>query len=222
MIRRPPRSTLFPYTTLFRSVVNRDRALVPDGPLPLDQVPPLLQGAGRAATGVDAVEVRRPEGGEGPAEHGLVEPAGGGDVICVDREMRDGVGHAWDAMRPPAWRAVDGAADTLAYATGAGRSRVRDHPSGRLRRAAPVRRLGPAHLRHVRGDERAHRRRHLGHPAGPGGVGTGRRPATPGAGRPGGDPHAVPARRSDRTAGWLPRGQRPSVVARADPVRGTA
>src|SRR5256885_10014660 len=64
MIRRPPRSTLFPYTTLFRSVVDRDRALVPDGPLPLDQVPPLLQGAGRAATGVDAVEVRRPERSE--------------------------------------------------------------------------------------------------------------------------------------------------------------
>src|SRR2546430_7459276 len=27
MIRRPPRSTLFPYTTLFRSDVNRDRVL---------------------------------------------------------------------------------------------------------------------------------------------------------------------------------------------------
>src|SRR3712207_7121090 len=29
MIRRPPRSTLFPYTTLFRSVRLRDRAAVP-------------------------------------------------------------------------------------------------------------------------------------------------------------------------------------------------
>src|SRR3712207_7486553 len=28
MIRRPPRSTLFPYTTLFRSVVDRDHAAV--------------------------------------------------------------------------------------------------------------------------------------------------------------------------------------------------
>src|SRR3712207_7727525 len=28
MIRRPPRSTLFPYTTLFRSEVDRDYALV--------------------------------------------------------------------------------------------------------------------------------------------------------------------------------------------------
>src|SRR2546428_1443296 len=32
MIRRPPRSTLFPYTTLFRSDVEfRDRAVVPGG-----------------------------------------------------------------------------------------------------------------------------------------------------------------------------------------------
>src|SRR6266508_2978793 len=31
MIRRPPRSTLFPYTTLFRS--HRDRALSPDHPV---------------------------------------------------------------------------------------------------------------------------------------------------------------------------------------------
>src|SRR2546426_5960370 len=30
MIRRPPRSTLFPYTTLFRSLAARDRESVPD------------------------------------------------------------------------------------------------------------------------------------------------------------------------------------------------
>src|SRR2546427_6423712 len=29
MIRRPPRSTLFPYTTLFRSVLDRDDVVVP-------------------------------------------------------------------------------------------------------------------------------------------------------------------------------------------------
>src|SRR3989449_7498010 len=29
MIRRPPRSTLFPYTTLFRSIVQRDHLPVP-------------------------------------------------------------------------------------------------------------------------------------------------------------------------------------------------
>src|SRR5204863_6871756 len=33
MIRRPPRSTLFPYTTLFRSgVVNREREATPETP----------------------------------------------------------------------------------------------------------------------------------------------------------------------------------------------
>src|SRR5256886_5042360 len=32
MIRRPPRSTLFPYTTLFRSLVGRNSSI---GPLPL-------------------------------------------------------------------------------------------------------------------------------------------------------------------------------------------
>src|SRR3712207_9224391 len=34
MIRRPPRSTLFPYTTLFRSPVGPGRALVGLGDLP--------------------------------------------------------------------------------------------------------------------------------------------------------------------------------------------
>src|SRR3712207_9207687 len=32
MIRRPPRSTLFPYTTLFRSLVHRPRILFLDEP----------------------------------------------------------------------------------------------------------------------------------------------------------------------------------------------
>src|SRR3712207_7528605 len=39
MIRRPPRSTLFPYTTLFRS----ERALVPDVPQPEEPVGPEQQ-----------------------------------------------------------------------------------------------------------------------------------------------------------------------------------
>src|SRR3712207_9249262 len=38
MIRRPPRSTLFPYTTLFRSSrLQRDHGLLPARPPPLDQ-----------------------------------------------------------------------------------------------------------------------------------------------------------------------------------------
>src|SRR2546429_3984523 len=38
MIRRPPRSTLFPYTTLFRSRLRRGRLLLPQ------QKPPCLAG----------------------------------------------------------------------------------------------------------------------------------------------------------------------------------
>src|SRR2546425_12158028 len=49
MIRRPPRSTLFPYTTLFRS--HRHRALgelgVAVGPAPRQAPPGLLPGEGR-------------------------------------------------------------------------------------------------------------------------------------------------------------------------------
>src|SRR2546426_4775999 len=45
MIRRPPRSTLFPYTTLFRSLVGRDPGRRDDGHLAAhavvdDEVPP--------------------------------------------------------------------------------------------------------------------------------------------------------------------------------------
>src|SRR5258705_9438376 len=35
MIRRPPRSTLFPYTTLFRSVIIADRVALLDAVVPL-------------------------------------------------------------------------------------------------------------------------------------------------------------------------------------------
>src|SRR3712207_7529130 len=34
MIRRPPRSTLFPYTTLFRSVAGQEAGLQPADPVP--------------------------------------------------------------------------------------------------------------------------------------------------------------------------------------------
>src|SRR5690348_17998191 len=34
MLRRPPRSTLFPYTTLFRSLGKRSRRLLREGKLP--------------------------------------------------------------------------------------------------------------------------------------------------------------------------------------------
>src|SRR2546427_4526124 len=63
MIRRPPRSTLFPYTTLFRSYDVGPNYLVmelvegepPRGPLPLDEVLRI------AAKVIDALEAARSE-----------------------------------------------------------------------------------------------------------------------------------------------------------------
>src|SRR2546425_6898344 len=39
MIRRPPRSTLFPYTTLFRSLSSRDQRYLRAGRLAADRLP---------------------------------------------------------------------------------------------------------------------------------------------------------------------------------------
>src|SRR5258707_11964337 len=47
MIRRPPRSTLFPYTTLFRSIGNGDVAAGPGGRLRGGEIPWPLAAAGR-------------------------------------------------------------------------------------------------------------------------------------------------------------------------------
>src|SRR2546430_5545861 len=38
MIRRPPRSTLFPYTTLFQSFINKNAAYSPTLDLPADKM----------------------------------------------------------------------------------------------------------------------------------------------------------------------------------------
>src|SRR2546422_8401270 len=49
MIRRPPRSTLFPYTTLFRSqLVHRDRVVAFESPI---EVIPFKQAGDRVACG---------------------------------------------------------------------------------------------------------------------------------------------------------------------------
>src|SRR2546427_3664701 len=59
MIRRPPRSTLFPYTTLFRSMVGRSiSCLVPPGHA--DEVPTLLARLERGEL-VESYEARSEE-----------------------------------------------------------------------------------------------------------------------------------------------------------------
>src|SRR2546430_17727319 len=87
MIRRPPRSTLFPYTTLFRSRLSgscaswEDRVLISSGMRPRPR-----EGLGRrlgAAHVVEQRQLRLRACGEPfplvPLLHGLAEPAGGGE-----------------------------------------------------------------------------------------------------------------------------------------------
>src|SRR5258705_8859729 len=60
MIRRPPRSTLFPYTTLFRSV--HDVAGGPDDPqLDFERLRPILRGNDRRAERAGGREERSEE-----------------------------------------------------------------------------------------------------------------------------------------------------------------
>src|SRR3989454_12573824 len=56
MIRRPPRSTLFPYTTLFRSVRNRVEAAAREASSCLEQLMPDNSIALEGATIVDACD----------------------------------------------------------------------------------------------------------------------------------------------------------------------
>src|SRR5256885_5457813 len=61
MIRRPPRSTLFPYTTLFRSVLHRERHAVGHGHVGEAPEAAHLEPHG------DPEDAPDPEGGDSPA-----------------------------------------------------------------------------------------------------------------------------------------------------------
>src|SRR3712207_7303587 len=65
MIRRPPRSTLFPYTTLFRS---RGRTRRPSGDPGLRQASLPVEGVERSARGGDRLAA-----GAGPGDRAVVE-----------------------------------------------------------------------------------------------------------------------------------------------------
>src|SRR3989449_10253601 len=84
MIRRPPRSTLFPYTTLFRSVVGLEAERVET----LDQQVVL----GEARHRIVAHEAGDGPGREAGVEEddrvgGADEPAGNGDLDPLAREL---------------------------------------------------------------------------------------------------------------------------------------
>src|SRR3712207_3124256 len=100
MIRRPPRSTLFPYTTLFRSADrprragDRGRGPRGDPRLPLARGPPRDRGGLAGAPGRAAGRGRRPAGDPPPGGD-----AGGGGVVSASTDPRDltgtGLDEAW-------------------------------------------------------------------------------------------------------------------------------
>src|SRR5256884_9991537 len=75
MIRRPPRSTLFPYTTLFRSLLREHHPLVVERPVAEPEREPVL----------DAVTARN------------LQPLALGELLAADR-AQDGEG-VQDALR---------------------------------------------------------------------------------------------------------------------------
>src|SRR3712207_7028769 len=66
MIRRPPRSTLFPYTTLFRSGLVGGRAVIVNAPLPRDNAGSRIEAIGWVeASGHDLYGLFNSTGGRG-------------------------------------------------------------------------------------------------------------------------------------------------------------
>src|SRR5256885_16612123 len=72
MIRRPPRSTLFPYTTLFRSLLRGQRAAVLGGPALAALALLLEPGPGAGAGGGGHLRLRQVLGLCGPRPQGIL------------------------------------------------------------------------------------------------------------------------------------------------------
>src|SRR2546423_8631604 len=89
MIRRPPRSTLFPYTTLFRSIAYLDRACErvrgshpPTGPDPAGRA--MIQAAERAGEAFDAFLNERSAPSLDPQTAGFLLAAGNHAILAGD------------------------------------------------------------------------------------------------------------------------------------------
>src|SRR2546430_17636505 len=129
MIRRPPRSTLFPYTTLFRSRTTGDRFLGrlpsrPRGRLAALAVSDVLQGlpkrrqpalhhsdSGRRRPG--GVPLAGTGGGAGRERAGTRRTKAGGELV-VREHLRYGGGYG---MNAPRWAHVLGMGDALLHST---------------------------------------------------------------------------------------------------------
>src|SRR5256885_7524812 len=80
MIRRPPRSTLFPYTTLFRSEIAHDRAVA--GLLAPDRDQILGRHAIAPADLVEARQIRHVEGTAARSEEHTSELQSPCNLVC--------------------------------------------------------------------------------------------------------------------------------------------
>src|SRR3712207_7344156 len=83
MIRRPPRPTLFPYTTLFRSVGEPDCVLAEAGHV---QVGELQEGLGRVWTVGRSEQLQGPLEGRPRAHHRLLPPPHAAQAVPGDRK----------------------------------------------------------------------------------------------------------------------------------------
>src|SRR5256886_1490522 len=152
MIRRPPRSTLFPYTTLFRSVRLRAR-LLPRHPRGARGHPP-----GEPAPRDGRARLRRRSAQRVRARHGA------GDAVHARGRAQDGAGargHRRDRRRDPRQQARDGRAHQPclrpAQDGGLRRARARDaHARRRLGRGREPRRAPRAEMERVVSRLRVH------------------------------------------------------------------
>src|SRR3712207_6876989 len=98
MIRRPPRSTLFPYTTLFRSDVRggAERARERDRVAAADREPPILYGGGLGIHGErrgghDAASDQDRKSTRLNSSHANISYA----VFCLKKKKQASTLHAW-------------------------------------------------------------------------------------------------------------------------------
>src|SRR2546422_7235562 len=99
MIRRPPRSTLFPYTTLFRSLVRPGGRVVLTG-LPHEPTPVAFFSVVRREVTITGSMIYQDEFGE--ALRLLESGAVRGEPLVTHRFDLDAIGEAFDAHHDPA------------------------------------------------------------------------------------------------------------------------
>src|SRR5947207_8934125 len=82
MIRRPPRSTLFPYTTLFRSIAQSALDSIVRRPLPQDLPGAGIHGMNHAVDGLESSMIVEDRESIGRSEEHTSELQSHSDLVC--------------------------------------------------------------------------------------------------------------------------------------------